>query len=348
MKIPDEHISAIRTLGYTADEARFLYVVATHSGYFVPRQFVAFTGVSWGKRPDNFTNKLERYGHATWREYPDMGGVYHLFSKTLYRLIGRENLRNRRHHATEFIRTRLLLLDFVIANPDHRYLETEHDKLRFFCDELGVPKKALPAKAYEGPSTPEPTLRYFVDKFPLFLDASNPSSSPVVTLSYVDPGHTTLGSFAHHLNQYLPLLQYLTDFHFVYIAGSTLHFERAETCFTSLVKAPFGHTAPEELERYFRLREAWDRKEYRMLSTEDIEWLDQANHSFGGTHVDRLYKMWVSGDSGKQLWRGLLTAGQASQSAEFQTALITSTTLAAITKARRTGWTSPGNFKRPS
>ena len=47
MKIADEHIHAIRTLGYTADEARFLYIVATHSGYFVPRQFVAWTGTSW-------------------------------------------------------------------------------------------------------------------------------------------------------------------------------------------------------------------------------------------------------------------------------------------------------------
>jgi hypothetical protein len=181
MNIADEHVSAIRTLGYTADEARFLYIVATHSGYFVPRQFVAFTGVSWGKRPDSFTNKLERYGHATWREYLDMGGVYHLFSKTLYRFIDRENLRNRRRHSTEFIRTRLLLLDFVIANADHRYLETEPEKLHFFCDELGIPKKTLPAKAYEGRSTPEPTLRYFVDKFPLFLDSSNGSFSPVVT-----------------------------------------------------------------------------------------------------------------------------------------------------------------------
>jgi len=337
MNIADEHIHAIRTLGYTADEARFLYVVATHSGYFVPRQFVAFTGASWGKRPDNFTNKLERFGHATWREYMDMGGVYHLFSKTLYRLIERENLRNRRRHSTEFIRTRLLLLDFVIANPDHRYLETEHDKLRFFCDELGVPKKALPAKTYEGRSTPEPTLRYFEDKFPLFLDPSNGSSSPVVTLSYVDPGHTTLGSFAHHLNQYLPLLQYLADFHFVYIAASTVHFERAETCFASLVKAPLRHTAPEELERYFRLREAWERRQYRMLSTEDIEWLDQANQRFGDARVDSLYKLWVSGEAGREQWRGLLSESQALQRSEFRTALITSTTVAAITKARSTG-----------
>ncbi len=49
MKIADEHISAIQSLGYASDEARFLYIVATHSGYFVPRQFIAFTGASWGK-----------------------------------------------------------------------------------------------------------------------------------------------------------------------------------------------------------------------------------------------------------------------------------------------------------
>src|SRR6516225_8052673 len=183
MKIAEEHVNAIRSLGYTADEARFLYVVATHSGYFVPRQFVAFIGVSWGKRPDNFTNKLERHGHATWREYLDMGGVYHLFSKTLYRLIDRENLRNRRRHSTEFIRTRLLLLDFVLANRAYDYFETEDDKVRFFCDELAIPKKALPAKAYEGASTPEPTLRYFVDKFPLFLADTNGSFPPVVAFS---------------------------------------------------------------------------------------------------------------------------------------------------------------------
>jgi len=337
MKIADEHIHAIRTLGYTADEARFLYIVATHSGYFVPRQFVAWTGTSWGKRTNNFTLKLERYGHATWREYLGVGGVYHLFSKTLYRYMDRENLRNQRRHSTEFIRTRLLLLDFVIANPDYRYLETEPEKLRFFCEELGVPKKALPAKAYEGHSTSEPRLRYFVDKFPLFLDAANGSSSPVVTLSFVDPGHTTLGSFAHHLNQYLPLFQHLTNFHFVYIAASTIHFERAETRFASLVKAPLCHTAPEELERYFRLRETWERKQYRLLSTEDIEWLDQANERFAGATVEWLYKVWDSGDAGKQQWRGLLEEGHATQSAEFRTALVTSTTVATVNRARRMG-----------
>ena len=41
MKIAEQDIAAIRAFGYTEDEARFLYIVATHSGYFVPRQFLA-------------------------------------------------------------------------------------------------------------------------------------------------------------------------------------------------------------------------------------------------------------------------------------------------------------------
>ena len=45
MNIDAVHISALQAFGYTEEEARFLYVVATHSGYFVARQFLAFAGV---------------------------------------------------------------------------------------------------------------------------------------------------------------------------------------------------------------------------------------------------------------------------------------------------------------
>ncbi len=323
MKISCEHIRAIQSLGYTEDEARFLYIVANHSGYFVPRQFIAFTGASWGKRSQQFTDKLESRGHVTWREYQDMGGVYHLFSKTLYRQIDRENLRNRRRHSTEFIRTRLLLLDFVLANQVYDYLETEDDKVRFFCDELAIPKKALPAKAYEGVSTPEPTLRYFVDKFPLFLAATNGSSSPVVTLSYVDPGQASLTGFANHLNAYASLFRHLRSFRFVYIAPFTVHFTRAEECFSSLVKTPLQGGVSGELERYFRLRAAWDGKQYGTLSSDDIEWLDQANKRFGGPRIEQLFAVWCSSEIPKDEYRALLRESQPARSAEFSTYLVT-------------------------
>ncbi len=126
-----ENIAAITSLGYTQEEARFLYIVAIHSGYFVLRQFLTSSGAKCGRRSHQFATKLESRGHATWREYHRTGGVYHLVSKTIYRRIGNENLRNRRGHSVDFIRTRLLLLDFILANPSHDYLETEADKLGF-------------------------------------------------------------------------------------------------------------------------------------------------------------------------------------------------------------------------
>jgi hypothetical protein len=337
MKIADEHLCAIQSLGYTPDESGFLYIVATHSGYFVPRQFITFTGAGWRKRSQHFTEKLESRGHATWREYQDVGGVYHLFSKTLYRLIDRENLRNRRRHSIEFIRTRLLLLDFILANLAHDYFELEHDKVRYFCEQLGIPKKALPAKAYEGVSTPVPTLRYFVDKFPLFLDSSSGSSSPVVTLSYVDPGQASLAGLANHLHAYMPLFRHLAPFRFLYIASSDVHFVRAEQCFSSLVKIPFEQHAPEELERYFRLRAAWEEKQYVQLSNDDIEWLDHANRRFGGSGIERVYCAWASGAVGKEEWGALLAEEYSPRTIEFGRCLITAECQAKAKELRSAG-----------
>jgi hypothetical protein len=295
MNIDPENIAAIVSLGYTPEEARFLYIVAMHSGYFVPRQFLVSSGAKWGKRSDHFAAKLESRGHATWREYDRTGGVYHLVSKTIYRRIGHESLRNQRRHSVEFIRTRLLLLDFVLANPLHHYLDTEPEKLRFFSEQLGIPRTALPAKTYEGSPRTEPTLRYFVDKFPLFVDRTDSSHSPVVTFSYVDPGQASLAGFANHLHTYLPLFRQLGHFSFLYIANSAALSVRAEECFSSVVKAPLEVDVSSEVLRYFRLRNAWELKKYGSLSTNDVEWLKEATHRFHGDRFDGCYQAWSSG-----------------------------------------------------
>jgi len=203
--------------------------------------------------------------------------VYHLVSKTIYRRIGNENLRNRRRHSVEFIRTRLLLLDFVLANSSRDYLETEPEKLRFFCEELGIPRAVLPAKSYEGSPRTEPTLRYFVDKFPLFVERAE-SSPPTTTFSYVDPGQASLAGFANHLHAYLPLFRQLRDFSFLYIVNSPVHSVRVEQLFSSLVKAPLEADVSSEILRHFRLRNAWELKKYGSLSANDVEWLKEATH----------------------------------------------------------------------
>jgi hypothetical protein len=322
MNFKEEDIAAVETLGYTTTEAQFLYLVAVHSGYFLPRQFLAFSGAKWGKRSTNFLAKLEGHGHVTWREYDRTGGVYHLFSKTLYRYIGKENLRNRRRHSVEFIRTRLVLLDFVLANLAYEYLETEPEKISFFCDRLGMPKKVLPAKTYEGGPRTEPTLRYFVDKFPVFLTRSEPSSSPLVTFSYVDPGLASLAGFANHLHLYLPLFRKLETFSFLYIANSPVHFLGAEECFSTCVRGPLEADVSSEILRYFRLRNAWELKRYASLTATDVEWLKEATDRFHGDHFEGSYHAWASEELTENTLRARFHQGPLHPNVSFRTELV--------------------------
>ena len=57
-------------------------------------------------------------------------------------LIGKQDLRDHRSHTADFIRTRLLILDFVLAHPDLQYLESQAEKLKFFREQLGLPAAA--------------------------------------------------------------------------------------------------------------------------------------------------------------------------------------------------------------
>jgi hypothetical protein len=323
MRIAEEHIVALKALDYTEEECRFLYIVATHSGYFVPRQFVEFNGASHEKGSQPFTEKLKKRGHATWREYQQLGGVYHLSSRTIYRLTDRDSLRYHQPHSTEFIRTRLLLLDFIFANHTHDYLETEHDKIRFFSDKLGIPKKLLPARGFEIPSAREPVLGYFADKFPLYLDSSVGSSSPVVTFSYVDAGQGKRERFAKHLNAYAPLFRHLRSFCFLYIANSPLRFRSARERFSLLVQTPLEEVLLEELERYFELRAAWEGKQYGKLSMDDLEWLDQATERFTSREIEQLYAAWDNSEAGREQWRRLFREVYPPRAIEFRTCLVT-------------------------
>jgi hypothetical protein len=188
MHLPETSVENLRGFGYTEDESRFLYLVATHSGYFSARQYLAFTGAKSGEKSMALTQKVLGKGHAAARLLLRNGRVYHLSSRLVYRAIGRENLCNRREHSVEHIRTKLAVLDFVLAHHDYRYLETETEKLDYFCRKLSIDRALLPAKRYKGAIREKTTDRYFVDKFPLFFAPESSSTPPVVTFSFVDPG----------------------------------------------------------------------------------------------------------------------------------------------------------------
>src|SRR5438309_11847951 len=143
MNSPTDPCAGIKEFGYSDSEARFLYIVAVHSGYFTLGQFRAFTGTAYGKRPTSFAEKVLKRGHATIRDYMRRGSIFHLFSRTIYGQIDKDNPRNRKRHSFDFMRSRLVLLDFILANQDLNYFDTEQEKVSFLCDELGGPKASL-------------------------------------------------------------------------------------------------------------------------------------------------------------------------------------------------------------
>ena len=293
MSLTPAHLETLTAFGYTPPEAHFLYLVATHSGYFRARQFLGFTRAHWGKRTTQFWAKLQTRKHARTECFPTYGLVYHVFARKLYRHLGRENLRNRREHEIEYVQRRIDAFDFVLAHLDYDYLETEPEKLAYFAETWSVPVHVLPSRTYYGQKDAQPTVRYFVDRFPMFVIRS--SDSPVAAFSYIQPPEANLTEFTRHLNQYLPLFRTLPAFRFLYLARSTSHFGKARELFDSLVTIPLSSNPASDLLRYFAIRKAWDLRQYGTVSEADLIFRNQAKERFPAERFEHLYRAWKGG-----------------------------------------------------
>ena len=295
MKILPIHTEALRYFGYTEEEARFLYLVATHSGYFTCQQFLQFIKMKPGKRSVAFARKVVEKKHASSKEYLRHARVFHLFSRNLYEAIGRENVRFRPVHSTEYIRTRLIALDFILRNQSFTYLESEEQKLSFFCDQIGIEKKILPHKRYSGAIKDKYTDHYFVDKFPMFYNPTVELSS-VLTFSFIDPGFESMDSFRTHLDAYLTLFTKLPELRFYYVATRDTNFERAKKLFHGMFHRLWDPDGPSGLLDYFRTRRTWDEKQYGKLKEHDIIFINEGKERFGSSGVENLYQKWRTGE----------------------------------------------------
>src|SRR5258708_39871032 len=138
MSIREDQLARVLDFGYTEVEARFLYLVATHSGYFTVRQFLDFAKAKSGKRNARLVEKLFSLGHASAQRYTRRSLLYHLCSRQLYSAIGKDCLRNRREHELTHIKTRLLAFDFILAHPKKDYFETPEAKGPDFFERFKV------------------------------------------------------------------------------------------------------------------------------------------------------------------------------------------------------------------
>ncbi len=104
----DEKLDLFRWFGYTESEARFLYLVATHSGYFFLKHYADFLGQSSNKRTARLIRKALKKNHIMRRSY-EHGSykLYHLHSRRVYAELGNENTSLRKIGSVNLARTRL-------------------------------------------------------------------------------------------------------------------------------------------------------------------------------------------------------------------------------------------------
>jgi len=320
VSVPAEQIATLRGLGYTEPEARLLYLVATHAGYFTRRQFLTFTAKSKGWSVHQFTAKMLERGHARAVEYGRQTYVYNLFSRRIYDAIAKTNLRNRRRLSKVAVHSRLLILDFVLAHGNECYLETEADKVTYFHNALKVPLSLFPGRIYRSAKSDSATTRYFLDRFPIYLPGADDPLSlpPVVTFTYCDTGHRDLFDYAGHLRSYQAFLRQLPAFNFVYASPDPSRFNRASAVFNRLFDDPREIDVC-HLVHYFQIRLLWESKRTSMLTRADRDFLRAGDKRYQREPFESSYQKWATRGLSDEDIEALLGPGRRRQEKRFTT-----------------------------
>lgn len=282
MPISADQLAPLQSFGYTEVEARFLYLVATHSGYFTVRQFLDFAHAKSGKRNAHLIEKLFSQGQAATQRYRRRSCVYHLHSRALYDAIGKGELRNRRNHEIRHIKARLLALDYILAYPEDDHFETAEAKWRYLVKAVKAPEEIF------APETDESELNTFPDRFPVSLSRSEAESTPVVVFTYVDSERVGLGPFIKHLRTYRRLFAALPRFQFVYVSIDSKEQEEAAELFALLIQGK----GLADLKRYFDLKTKWDNKQYGQVSEKELIFLSECRKRYTGEIFSTLYYLW--------------------------------------------------------
>jgi hypothetical protein len=289
------HLDRLQDSGYNNQEARFLYLAAIHSGYFTRHQFLSFTHQTKGCLVHRFTTKLLTQHHAQATQYGHKTYVFKLTSRKIYDLIGKQELRDHRSHTADFIRKRLLVLDFALAHPDLQYLESQQEKLTFFHEQLGILPSLFPGQTDRTEGLDARFNRFFKDRFPVFVSPLNGSTpgSALPTFVYCDPAHHGISWFAGYLDRHQVFLRRLPAFNLIYATPTRWKLDRASQVFTALFKN-VNRPDPEHLTRYFQIRRLWETRQYAVLTRADRDHLRAGDKQYKGEPFGSAYQKWFA------------------------------------------------------
>ena len=336
MPMTPDQLATLRSFGYTEVESRFLYLVATHSGYFTVRQFLDFAHAKSGKRNAHLIEKLFSQGHATAQRYRRRSCVYHLHSRALYDAIGKGERRNRRNHEIRHIKARLLALDYLLAHSENEYFETAGAKWRYLVETLKVPDDIFIPEADGTEWSTSP------DRFPTGVSQASAESAPVVIFTYVDSEHFGLSPFIRHLRTHRRLFAALPYFEFFYVSTASKEQEEAAEIFALLIHG----RGLGDLLRYFDLKTKWDNEQYGQLSNDELIFLSESRKRYTGESFATLYYLWKR----KQLPKDLRAEGSCNQNCAFHVMTVSGHDAVFGTETKRwgDGWKVRGSSRTTS
>ena len=244
-------------LGYSDREASFLYLVGRLSGYFLGRQYTAFLNRKPGGLVYQLMHKAKARGHVEVLDYGQHSYVYHLKAKPIYRLLECEDSQARRAKGDDEIKTRLMILDYVLDHLDLEFLALKPEKIAYFAASHGV--QILDGSDAVAPADPRHiTLHFkpFALRFPLVLRMQNGACIP--TFTYFDNGTVTVKAFSRQLKDLEPIIAKIKRFEIIYVALWERNFAAAANAFDKVfpqVKSPGTHPlvpfGPEHLVNFF-------------------------------------------------------------------------------------------------
>lgn len=296
----NDPIPHIEQLGYTPRESTFLYLVARNSGYFLARQFNWFLRRKAGALTQGFVNKLRANEHAAIIDYGQQRFVFHLKSKTIYRLLGIENSQNRRMKSDHEIRSRMMVLDYMLDRLQERFLSTEQEKVDFFCSLPGISLSYLPKISFQPANRNGATTeRYFVERFPIAIHDDDQPNKKLARFSYFDEGAFTTKSFCSFLLRHQQLLSKVDRFALDYVALNSQNFASAQREFGRLfpVVNPEQATCllphgPEHLIHFFRAQRLWDENS-KEFTHEDLAVLREGERLYISPEHGKLREAWT-------------------------------------------------------
>ena len=256
-------------LGYTQREAAFIYLAGASSGYFLARQYARFLRRKPGALIQQFLQKAIARGDVEPLDYRQRRVVYHLKSRTIYRLLGDEESQNRRAKGDQQMKTKLMILDFVLDQLGRRFACSPADKRLLVANFVTPPEAA--------------NLNVAADRFPLYA-SSDAGDLSGLRFTYFDHGTATTKPFVRHLCSNRALFDVLGRFELIYVAQSERNHAAAEDAFCRLFPAteitsallPFGR---DHIVRYFEAEDRYNRTDPK-LSMEDMNILHNGDKAY--------------------------------------------------------------------